>query len=128
MCISIGSVGDCFDNAPCESFFASLEYELTDRRCFQSQSDARRERIEGFYKPHRRHSALDDDSPMTNDSNHWPTLLRASAPPTEAGAVSADHRKPSRVSPRVSSGRASVEDAAVRSVVVGRPAWLRGRP
>ena len=29
---SMGSVGDCFDNAMCESFFATLECELLDRR------------------------------------------------------------------------------------------------
>jgi putative transposase len=78
----MGSVGDCFDNALCESFFASLECELIDRRRFQSQSEARLavfEYIEGFYNPHRRHSGLDYDSPMTYESKHWPTLLRASA-------------------------------------------------
>ena len=30
---SMGSVGDCFDNAMCESFFATLECELLDRSC-----------------------------------------------------------------------------------------------
>ena len=38
---SMGSVGDCQDNALCESFFAALECELVDRRGFASQSDAR---------------------------------------------------------------------------------------
>ena len=58
----MGSVGDCFDNAMCESFFATLECELLDRRRFHTQAAARMalfEFIEGWYNPHRRHSALD---------------------------------------------------------------------
>ncbi len=37
---SMGSVGDCFDNAMAESFFATLECELLDRRRFKSQTEA----------------------------------------------------------------------------------------
>ena len=32
---SMGSVGDCYDNAMCESFFATLECELIERRSFR---------------------------------------------------------------------------------------------
>jgi putative transposase len=39
---SMGSVGDCYDNALCESFFATLECELLDRRRFHSHEEARR--------------------------------------------------------------------------------------
>jgi len=39
---SMGSVGDCYDNALCESFFASLECELIDRSVFKSRGEARR--------------------------------------------------------------------------------------
>jgi putative transposase len=39
---SMGSVGDAYDNAMCESFFASLECELIDRRVFKSHAEARR--------------------------------------------------------------------------------------
>ena len=63
---SMGSVGDCYDNAMCESFFASLECELIDRSKFRSQADARLavfEYIEGWYNPHRLHSALGYLSP-----------------------------------------------------------------
>jgi putative transposase len=59
---SMGSVGDCFDNAMCESFFATLECELLNRRSFKTQVEARLavfDFIEGWYNPHRRHSALD---------------------------------------------------------------------
>ena len=64
---STGSVGDCYDNALCESFFATLECELLDRRCFPTHAVARREifdYIEAWYNRHRRHSALNYESPM----------------------------------------------------------------
>jgi putative transposase len=38
---SMGSVGDCYDNAMCESFFATLECELIDRYTFRSHAEAR---------------------------------------------------------------------------------------
>lgn len=63
---SMGSVGDCYDNALCESFFATLECELLDRRAFRSQEEARRAVfafVEGWYNPHRRHSSLNYASP-----------------------------------------------------------------
>jgi putative transposase len=65
---SMGSVGDAYDNALCESFFATLECELLDRRSFRSQAQARLEvfgYIEGWYNPSRRHSALGYRSPIT---------------------------------------------------------------
>ena len=64
---STGSVGDCYDNAMCESFFASLECELIDRTRFATHREARLavfDYIEGFYNPRRRHSSLDYLSPM----------------------------------------------------------------
>src|SRR5262249_46222634 len=64
---SMGSVGDCFDNALCESFFATLECELLDRQRFRTPSEARTavfEFLEGWYNPHRRHSALGYLSPV----------------------------------------------------------------
>ena len=56
---SMGSVGDCYDNAMAESFFATLECELIDQHTFPTQAEARMaifEYIEGWYNPHRRHS------------------------------------------------------------------------
>jgi putative transposase len=64
---SMGSIGDCYDNALCESFFATLECELLDRRKFKTQAEARMaifEFIEGFYNPRRRHSSLGYLSPV----------------------------------------------------------------
>jgi len=63
---SMGSVGDCFDNAMCESFFATLECELLERRPLHTQSEARLavfDFLEGWYNLHRRHSALGYLSP-----------------------------------------------------------------
>ena len=70
---SMGSVGDAYDNAMCESFFASLECELLDRHRFPTQAAARLavfEYIEGWYNPHRRHSALDYRSPLNYERSH----------------------------------------------------------
>jgi putative transposase len=39
--LSMGTVGDCYDNAMCESFFASLECELIDRTTFRTREQAR---------------------------------------------------------------------------------------
>lgn len=64
---SMGSVGDCYDNAMCESFFATLECELLDRWTFRTPQEARQsvfEFIEGWYNPHRRHSSIDYLSPI----------------------------------------------------------------
>jgi putative transposase len=68
---SMGSVGDAYDNAMCESFFATLECELLDRRRFASQAEARMacfSFIEGWYNPVRLHSALGYRSPMTYEA------------------------------------------------------------
>ena len=64
---SMGSVGDAYDNAMCESFFATLECELLDRRRFKTQAEARSavfDFIEGFYNPRRRHSSIGYLSPI----------------------------------------------------------------
>ncbi len=64
---SMGSVADCYDNAMCESFFATLECELLDQKPLRTQIEARMavfDFIEAWYNPHRRHSALGYLSPM----------------------------------------------------------------
>jgi len=58
---SMGSVGDCYDNAMAESFFATLECELIDRSVFENRNQARMaifDYIEGFYNSWRRHSSI----------------------------------------------------------------------
>ena len=69
---STGSVGDAYDNALCESFFATLECELLERRSFRSHAEARMaifEFLEGFYNRRRRHSALGYQSPAAFEDN-----------------------------------------------------------
>jgi putative transposase len=64
---SMGSVGDAYDNAMCESFFATLECELLARQRFNNQTEARTAVfafIEGFYNRRRRHSAIGYLSPV----------------------------------------------------------------
>jgi putative transposase len=65
--MSMGSVGDAYDNAMAESFFASLECELIKRHSWPTRRDARLAVftwIEGWYNPRRRHSALGHQSPV----------------------------------------------------------------
>ncbi len=64
---SMGTVGDAYDNAMAESFFATLECELIDRRLWKTQTEARLAVftwIEAWYNPHRRHSSLGQMSPI----------------------------------------------------------------
>jgi putative transposase len=63
----MGSIGDCFDNALAESFFATVQTELLDRRRWQTRRDlavALFDYIERFYNPTRRHSRLGYLSPI----------------------------------------------------------------
>jgi putative transposase len=70
---SMGSVGDAYDNAMAESFFASLECELIDRRSWKTFAEARMAIftwIEGWYNPRRRHSGIAQKSPI-NFEKAW---------------------------------------------------------
>jgi putative transposase len=70
---SMGSVGDAYDNALCESFFATLECELLDQHRFRSREEAGRalfEFIEGWYNLRRRHSSLGYASPARYELRH----------------------------------------------------------
>jgi putative transposase len=86
---SMGSVGDAYDNALCESFFATLECELLDRVIFKTQAEARPavfDFIEGFYNPQRRHSSIDYLSPMDYERRYYSTPRSESdQPSTKAG-------------------------------------------
>jgi putative transposase len=62
----MGSVGDCYDNAMCESFFATLECELIEGETFDIKSKVRLsvfEFIGGWYNPNRLHSSIGYQSP-----------------------------------------------------------------
>jgi putative transposase len=70
---SMGSVGDAYDNAMCESFFATLECELLARNRFQTPAEARSAVfgfIEGFYNQRRRHSSIGYLSPFDFERQH----------------------------------------------------------
>jgi putative transposase len=85
---SMGSVGDAYDNAMCESFFATLECELLDRCRFKTQAEARSAVfafIEGFYNLRRRHSSIGYLSPIDYERRH------------HAGAVDRDAHQPAAV-------------------------------
>ena len=72
---SMGTVGDAYDNAMAESFFAILECELIARRKWETKSEARMaifSWIEAWYNPLRRHSGLGMQSP----NNFERSLLR----------------------------------------------------
>jgi putative transposase len=69
---SMGSVGDAYDNAMAESFFATLEAELLSSRRFASQAEARMAcftYIEGWYNPARLHSGLGYRSPIAYEAD-----------------------------------------------------------
>ena len=95
---SMGSVGDAYDNAMAESFFATLECELLARSRFKTQAEARNavfEFIEGFYNPRRRHSSLGYLSPVEFERRHRECAVSPGAlhPAAVLGAVK---DKPSR--------------------------------
>lgn len=102
---SMGSVGDCYDNALCESFFATLECELLQRGRWRTPREARSAVfafIEGWYNPRRRHSALDYVSPIAFERQHDTAFVPPTSeatlvhkppcgPVDAAGAVDAEH-------------------------------------
>jgi putative transposase len=68
--ISMGSIGDCFDNAVCESFHSTLKRERINRRPWPTRAELRTatfEYIEGFYNTTRRHSTLNYYSPAGHE-------------------------------------------------------------
>ena len=90
---SMGSVGDAYDNALCESFFATLECELLARRRFRTQAEARIalfQFIEGFYNRRRRHSSIGYLSPLDYERR----LLTGPDPRQSAGVLAAVKDKP----------------------------------
>ena len=102
---SIGSVGDAYDNAMAESFFATLECELLDRTRFETQVEARMAVfawIEGWYNPQRRHSSIGYLSPSEFEAQHAVVFASpdaepgGSAPGTPAERWTEDPEEPER--------------------------------
>ena len=70
---SMSRRGNCHDNAPVESFFASLKSDLTRRQRFGSHTEARSalfDYIETFYNRRRRHSSLGYLTPVEYEQRH----------------------------------------------------------
>lgn len=73
-------VGDCWDNAVAESFFATLKTELIHRRPCPTKAEARsavHDYIGAFFNPHRRHSSLGYVSPMDFERQHAAATVAA---------------------------------------------------
>jgi putative transposase len=126
---SMGSVGDAYDNAMCESFFATLECELLERHRFKTQAEARSavfEFVEGFYNLRRRHSSIGYLSPIDYERRH------------HAAAVKSDANKPADVLEAVKDkpcGRPQVGPSLTATARDGRTIaragtdeWLRRGP
>ena len=78
----MGSVGDCFDNAMAESFFATAECELLERSVFENRNMARMaifDYIERFYNPTRRHSSVGNLSPFEFERRWRANLISSNA-------------------------------------------------
>jgi putative transposase len=70
---SMGSVGDAYDNAVAESFFGTLQLELLDRHHWETRQQlalAIFDYVEAFYNPRRRHSYVENLSPVEFESRH----------------------------------------------------------
>ena len=70
--VSMGSRGDCFDNAVLESFHATLKKDLIHRRAWPARAEARTavfDYIETFYNRRRLHSSLGYMSPEEFESS-----------------------------------------------------------
>jgi len=80
---SMGTVGDCFDNAPMESFWGSMQIELLNRKKWMTYVElatAMADYIVNFYNPLRRHSSLDYLTPdefeaLPSKNNQVRTLI-----------------------------------------------------
>ena len=71
--VSMGSIGDCYDNAVCEAFHSTLKRELVHRRPWPTRAKLKTAvfaYIEGFYNTRRRHSTLNHYSPVEFESLH----------------------------------------------------------
>ena len=89
---SMGTVGDAYDNAMAESFFATLECELIDRRSWHTRAEARSALftwIEGWYNTRRLHSSLDYMSPVTFERRHVVSRIKHGFPTAAVGSSQA---------------------------------------
>jgi len=69
-----------YSNAVAESFFGTLQLELSDRRRWETRAElasAIFEYIEAFYNPRRRHSSIGNLSPVEFEARHTNTAVAA---------------------------------------------------
>jgi putative transposase len=110
---SMGSVGDAYDNAMAESFFATLECELLDRRPFKTHAEARMavfEFIEGFYNPRRRHSSLGYLSPIKFE-RHFAAVTLEPGASQHAVVLAPVKERPGNIAANCSAGVPAVLDS-----------------
>ena len=115
--LSMGSVGDCYDNALCESFFATLECELLDRSSFRTTEEARRavfEFVEGWYNPHRRHSSLQYHSPLSYERRYDQSSAESCSAVETAEALEIAPRFPAPLGSRYAAPTVPTTPAATR--------------
>jgi Integrase core domain len=127
---SMGSVGDAYDNAMCESFFATLECELLDRCRFKTQAEARSTVfafIEGFYNPRRRHSSIGYLSPIDYERRHNAMIVVAADDHQPAAVLAPVKDKPSG-RPRTGPSLTAAARACSTIVRARTKEWLRQRP
>ena len=70
---SMGSVGDCYDNAMIESFWSRMQVELLDRQRWRTRlelANAIFEHLEIFHNRQRRHSSLGWRTPVEFEKLH----------------------------------------------------------
>ncbi len=70
---SMGTIGDCYDNAMMESFWGTMQLELLDTKAWQTRDELANaifEWIECWYNPKRRHSSIGMHSPVTFETLH----------------------------------------------------------
>jgi transposase InsO family protein len=80
---SMGTIGDCFDNSPMESFWGSMQIELLNRKKWMTYVElatAMADYIVNFYNPLRRHSSLeyltpDEFEALPSDNTQVRTLI-----------------------------------------------------
>ena len=112
----MGSVGDCYDHALFEGFFATLECEPLDRETFRTQYAARLavfDFIEGWCNPHRRHS----------EGSRWAARRTMAPDPARSGRLHSGSGGPGRA-PRPPARLTS--QLSTQSGQVQLPKWLTG--
>ena len=127
---SMGSVGDAYDNAMCESFFATLECELLARHRFKTQAEARNAQSSTSSRGSTIRAAATPRSDISHRSTTSAGIRRQRLIPTHASLPPCS--RPSRTSPPGGPKRGPSLTAAARDgrtiVRAGTEEWLRRGP